>query len=589
MKLFGFELKKKDKTNLQSFAPPAEEAGVQTIVSAGSHFGHYLDMSGDATKSESELLMKYRQAAAQPECDSAISEIVNESISTNETGSPVALRINDITINEDVKKDIVVEFEKILSLLDFNANGLDIFRNWYIDGKLYYHLMIDENDTEKGIQEIRYIDPVHIRKVREVSKETDRETGAELQEIVAEYFVYSPNYNGLRNSVETTTSGSMISGVKIKADSIVYANSGVLDPTRKFYVSAIHKALKAMNQLRMLEDAMVIYRYSRAPERRIFYIDVGNLAKGKAEEHVRSVMANYRNKMVYDITNGEIKDDRRHMSMLEDFFLPRSAGSGRGTEITTLPGGDGMDQTDHLKFFRKNLYMCLNVPISRLESESSYSFGKPSEAISREEIKFQRYISALRKKFSQLFLDILKVQLILTRVIDEGDWKYLREKISVDFLQDNYFTELKELEIMKERLEMVDKMQPLVGKYYSDTYIRKHVLRQSDDMIVAMAAEIEAEKGVVKVSDIVDANVNTEATPEGLKKDEEDLEDLNDTKVETEQNEESPQETPSEEAPTEEAPTEEQPELKEEETDTLNTTASLAAKQIDRQEEPSYH
>lgn len=913
MQLFGFQFKKKPRENVKSFVGPTDDAEVSTIVASGSRIGHYLDIDGTIVKNENDIIARYRQAAEQPEVDSAITKITFEAISSSEVSSPVSIRINDEQIDKKVKGEILAEFGKVLSLLDFNASGIDIFRRWYIDGKLYYHVIINPNDPKKGIQELRFIDPTRIQKVREVTIDLDRNTGAEIQTPVAEYFIYS---NGmLPTSFSTITAGSTVSGMKIATDSIIFVPSGQKDTTLSRYISHIHKAIKPINQLRMLEDAMVIYRYSRAPERRIFYIDTGNMPKGKAEEYVRSVMANYRNKLVYDANSGEIKDDRKHMclsmntliplldgrtlsleeiseehnagkmlwvyscdpitgkfqpgrvdwagvvkenadvmkitldngktvtctpehrfpvwnrglvradelsvgdsmiprysktaklgtktnryeqiflndeqkweythravsgwkdengiteefvfnedysdsprktvhhkninpfdnspenlvkmnsrdhflmhgvigtnggkiggprayelkvgvhgfskerrmevvtaagliggkaardsgashknyeigrqnlaekmqdpewnswfrsqqrmgwtedkkavaadhakskqlskkgndsklpkytqraidwvfenvkhgnaasllvalnaneelrnefsvmnsgmqlhnrtdytkfnggdlvrliklngfsnfreiraasthknhkivkieylqekidvgcitvdgneqfhsyhtfaldagiytenSMLEDFWLPRR-GDGKGTEITTLPGGDGMDQTDHLNFFKRKVFGALNVPVSRLDPTTGFSFGRASE-ISREEVEFQRFIDGVRKKFSQLFLDILKTQLVLRRIIGESDWDYLKEKISIDFLKDNYFTELKEIELLKERISTVEIVEPFVGagKYFSKEYVRKFILRQTDADIKRIDAEIAEEE-----------------------------------------------------------------------------------------------
>jgi hypothetical protein len=514
MKVFGFEFKKVGPASpVKSFVPPMDEPEVATISAAG-HVGHYVDIDGSVTRNDSDLILRYRQIAEQPEVDSAISKITNEAIATSEVAAPVSIRISDSTISKSVKLEISSEFTKILSLLDFNASCTDIFRKWYVDGKMFYHIVINPSDPKQGIQELRTIDPCRIQKVREVKRETDRATGAEIESTVADYYVYSM---GMVNSAFTTVStGSSLSGLKIATDSIVFVPSGLLDSSRTRHISHLHKAIKPTNQLRMLEDAMVIYRYSRAPERRIFYIDTGTMAKGKAEEYVRSVMANYRNKLVYDANTGEIKDDRKHMSMLEDFWLPRREG-GKGTEITTLPGGDGMDQTDHMLFFKKKLMMSLNVPISRLDNTAAFQFGRTNE-ISREEVEFQRFIDAVRKKFSQLFLDLLRVQLILKRIISDRDWNFLKEKISIDFLKDNYFTEIKEIELLKERVATVDALQPYVGKYFSQEYIRRIVLRQTDEEVKRIAAEIQKEANPeVDPDEGKEVSDSAENTPDNLR------------------------------------------------------------------------
>lgn len=527
MKLLGFEFKRAPKAIQLSKSPakPQDSAEVSTIVAAGGHFGHYVDIDGTLAKSTIDLIFRYREIAEQPECDSAINKIVNEAIATSEVAAPVSLRINDGEIASKVKDRIYVEFSKVLSLLDFNDQCSEIFRQWYVDGKMFYHILIDENDPKKGIIEIRNIEPTRIRKIREVDRKEDRETNVTHEETVSEYYMYTDSV--VESAYATISAGTSLSGVKMAADSVVYVPSGLLDRSRRNYISYLHKAIKPTNQLRMLEDAMVIYRYSRAPERRIFYIDTGDMPRGKAEEYVRTTMANFKNKLVYDAVSGEIRDDRRHMSMLEDFWLPRRNG-GKSTEITTLPGGDGMDQTDHLLFFKKKLYSALNVPTSRLDNQAGFSFGRVSE-ISREEIEFQRFIDNLRRKFSQLFLQLLRTQLILKRVISISDWEYLKEYLTVDYLKDNYFTELKEIELLKERITTADAVKPYVGEYFSRDFIRRTIFRMTDDEIKKMNSEIDKEKNEPSADDNFDdfeePTPAQEAVPDNLAS-EDDIEEV---------------------------------------------------------------
>ena len=488
MKLFGYEISKvinkKDTSELNkvpSFSAPIENDGTSVVTSSATagYYGQVLDIDGTALTNEKDLILKCRAAATQPECDSAISDIINAAIVSDSDGSPINLVLDKLEQPESIKKKILEEFDTITKLLSFNYNGQDIFRKWYIDGKLYYHMMIDPKKPKEGIKELRAIDPLKIKKVKEITNKIDKNTGVKTSDVTAEYFLYSDDFNSN-------------SGFKIDPNSIVYAPSGLLDESNKFAVSYLHKSVKLVNQLRMMEDALVIYRISRAPERRIFYIDIGNLPKGKAEEYVQGIMAKYRNKLVYDANTGEIRDDRKSMSMLEDFWLPRREG-GRGTEITTLPGGDNLSQIEDVIFFQKKLYRSLNVPVNRLESETGFNIGRASE-ISREEVKFQKFINRLRKKFSMLFIEALRVQLILKGVCTADDWETMREGISVDYIEDNYFSELKDFEIMKERIGMLDTISSHIGKYYSDKWVRSNILNQSEADIEHMDAEISEEK-----------------------------------------------------------------------------------------------
>jgi hypothetical protein len=386
--------------------------------------------------------------------------------------------MDDLDQPDRIKKMMTEEFEHVVNMLNMNWYGHDIFRRWYVDGRLYYHKIIDEKNPKNGLLELRPIDPTKIRKVRELKKEKDPKTGAEIITGATEYFIF-----------QNDSLGTKAQGLKIAKDAITYVTSGLLDPSRKRILSHLHKALKPVNQLRMMEDSLVIYRLARAPERRIFYIDVGNLPKGKAEEYLRNIMAKYRNKMVYDAETGDMKDDKKHMSMLEDFWLPRREG-GRGTEISTLPGGENLGQIDDIEYFRKKLYKSLNVPSGRLEQENQFSLGRSTE-ISRDELKFQKFINRLRKKFSALFIDILKTQLILKGVVTEEEWESIRSDISIDFLKDNHFSELKDAELIRERLATLREVDEYAGRYYSVEWIRKNILMQTDEEIEDIIAQIK--------------------------------------------------------------------------------------------------
>jgi hypothetical protein len=484
--LFGYEISKKvnkKEKEIVSPIPKMNDDGGATVTVGGGYYGQVVDLSGTETVSDHELILNYREASQQPECDAAISDIVDGALASGDTSAPVDLTMDDLDQPDNVKKEIIKEFNKVLRLYKFNHNSADYFRNWYVDGRLYFNVVIDPANPQRGIVELRPIDSTHISKVKEVQKVTDPKSKVEYEKLVDEYYVYSPELN---NSVHTTN------GIKFAKDAIIQVNSGLFDSSRSRIISHLHKAIKLVNQLRYMEDSLVVYRVSRAPERRIFYIDVGNLPKGKAEEYVQQVVSRYRNKMVYDASTGNITDDRRHMSMLEDFYLPRREG-GRGTEITTLSGGENLGQIEDVQFFQRKLYRALNVPLARLEQESSFTIGRATE-ISREELKFQKFIDRLRKKFSFMLIEALKIQLILKGVITESDWSEIEESINIDFLEDNYFAELKEFEIMRERLEMAQQMEDLVGKYVSNEYVRRVVLKQSDEDIDQLDKQIEKEK-----------------------------------------------------------------------------------------------
>ena len=479
---FGFEINRKGKEKevpKVSFVPNTEEDGAGVITSGG-HFGTYLDMDGDKAKNEVELIMKYRDVSSQPEADAAIEDIVNEAIVGDHNDVPVDIVLDKVDASDKIKKIIKGEFDHILELLNFNSFGHDIFRKWYIDGRLPYHIIVDDN-LKNGIKELRYIDPTKLRKVKEIEEEEDPKTGAKLVKKQTEFFIFQDNALGKYNQ-----------GLKISPDAIAYATSGMLDASRKRILSYLHKAIKPVNQLRMMEDSLVIYRISRAPERRIFYIDVGNLPKGKAEEYLRGIMNQYRNKLVYDAKTGDIKDDKKHMSMLEDFFLPRREG-GRGTEITTLPGGENLGQIDDIIYFQKRLYKALNVPMNRLEQEAQFSLGRSSE-ITRDEVKFKKFIDRLRKRFSDLFLQLLKTQLLLKGVLTQDDWAQWKESIAFDFIEDNYFSELKESEMYKERFEMLGSLDEFMGTFISKEWVQKNILRFNDDDIETMQQQIDDEE-----------------------------------------------------------------------------------------------
>jgi len=482
--LFGFSITRLKKTAdpKQSFTQPQADDGTQTIA-AGGYFGQYLDMEGQA-KTEQDLIRRYREIALHPECDMAIEDIVNEAIVANELKDAIRLKLDEVPFGKDVRRKIEDEFKEVLRLMNFNTKGHDIFRRWYVDGRVYYHKVIDRESPRKGITELRYIDPRKIKKVREVRKKRPDGPTPHGLSIIDEYEEY---YLFNEKGIAGTTSG----GIKIAPDTISFVPSGLIDQNKNMVLSYLHKAIKPVNQLRMIEDATVIYRIARAPERRIFKIDVGNLPKVKAEQYLRDVMARYRNKLVYDAQTGEIRDDRNYMSMLEDFWLPSREG-GRGTDITTLPGGQNLGEISDIEYFRSKLYRSLNVPASRLEASQGFNLGRSTE-ITRDELKFTKFVQRLRKKFTELFNDILRTQLILKAVITEEDWHILRDFVQYDFLQDGHFAELKESEMLLERLRLANEVRDYVGKYYSVQYVRKAILKQSDRDIEDIDNQIKKE------------------------------------------------------------------------------------------------
>ena len=484
VKLFGFEIKrarqKEEDKKLPSIVPPRDDEGGSYATASGSHYGQYLNLDGNDSKDNYQLIMKYRGNAMHPEVDNAIEDIVNEAITGSELKQNIELNLDNVDVPDKIKKLIREEFDNVYAMLNFKELGHDIFRRWYVDGRLYHHLVVNESAPKLGIQEIRPIDSAKMRKVKKVKYKKDPVTGAKIVDKTDEFFIYQEK------------PGSSTNGIKMTLDSVSYVTSGLLTEDRKKIVSHLHKGLKAINQLRMMEDAMVIYRLARAPERRIFYIDVGNLPRGKAEQYMKDIMAKYRNKLVYDAATGEIRDDRKHQSMLEDFWLPRREG-GRGTEISTLPGGENLGQIDDIVYFQKKMYRSLNVPISRLDTETVQGILGRSTEINRDELKFQKFIDRLRMRFSHLFYGILKTQLIMKGIITEEDWNQWKNDLTVDYQKDNHFTELRDAEMLQNRLETLDRVQNYVGEYFSKEWIMKNVLHLSDDDIERMAKEIKGE------------------------------------------------------------------------------------------------
>ena len=494
--LFGYEIKrKKEATKAQSFVAPSDEEGTLDIAGGAGFFSQYVNLD-KAAKHDWDLIRKYRTTAESPECDLAVEDIINESITADETDCSVKLDLDQTDLSKSIKNKVNDEFTEILRLLEWKNKGHDIFKRWYIDGRVYYHKMVDEKQSRKGIAEIRYIDPKFIKKVRLVEKDkanqNQRTEGLELIKRVQEFFIYNEAgvYPGLTGISGPGVKNSQ--GLKVSPDSIAYVTSGIFNPTTKQVYGFLHKAIKPVNQLRMMEDATVIYRISRAPERRIFYIDVGNLPKPKAEAYLKDVMSRYRNKVVYDGSTGEVKDDRNQMSMLEDFWLPRREG-GRGTEITTLQGGQNLGEMADVEYFKEKLYRSLNIPQSRLMSDSGFNMGRSAE-ITRDEIKFTKFIQRIRKRFTGLFQDLLKTQLILKGIMTPEDWDVVKEKIIYNFNDDNHFFELKDAELLKERVEQLTAVSEYVGTYFSVEWIRKNVLKQSPEEIEEIDNQIASER-----------------------------------------------------------------------------------------------
>ena len=486
--LFGFSISR-DKNEAeqavqQSFSPPTNDDGALTITSA-AYYGTYVDLDGTA-KNEVELISRYREMAMQPEIESAIDDIINEAICQDDDGKIIDIVLDNLKESDKIKKAIREEFQIVLKLLNYNNMASDIFRRYYIDGKMYYHIIIDKENPTQGIKELRYIDPRKLRKVREVKKKKDERTGVDVMDVINEYYIY--------NDKVTTGASSNFGpvGVRITTDSIISVVSGLMDSRRAVVLSYLHKAIKPLNQLRMIEDATVIYRISRAPERRIFYIDVGNLPKLKAEQYLRDIMVKYKNKLVYDANTGEIRDDRKFLSMMEDFWLPRREG-GKGTEITTLPGGQNLGELEDVKYFERKLYKSLSVPISRLEPNQGFSLGRVSE-VTRDELKFSKFVDRLRNKFSDVFDQALRAQCVLKGICTSDEWAMFKEHIYYNFIKDNNFTELKDAELMRERLSLLTEIDPYTGRYFSQKWIQKNVLRLDDNSIAKMQKEIDKEK-----------------------------------------------------------------------------------------------
>ena len=495
IKLFGFTLGSKDvvqkeKPEQQSFVLPSAaqlDDGAVTITQ-NAYYGTYVDLEG-SVRNEIELITRYREMSNHPECQMAIDEIVNEAITHDDRGKVVDVVLDNLKQPESIKKKIIEEFDNIQKMLNFNNLADDLFKRWYIDGRMFYHVVVNDKNPKEGIQELRYIDPRKIRKVREVKKERDPKTGALVVDSVAEYYVFND-----RGTTTQTFTANVTQGLRIAPESIININSGLMDAKNTFVISYLHKAIKPLNQLRMIEDAIVIYRISRAPERRIFYIDVGNLPKGKAEQYLRDIMIKYRNKMVYDANTGELRDERKHMSMLEDFWLPRREG-GKGTEITTLPAGQNLGELEDVKYFQKKLLQSLNVPYSRLESQEGGLAGLGrSQEVTRDELKFAKFVVRLRNKFSQLFDEALKIQLVLKGICTREEWDQFKEDIYYDFRKDNNFTELREAELLQNRLQMVGMVDPFVGRYFSNQYVMNKILMMTEEEIEEMQEEIKEEK-----------------------------------------------------------------------------------------------
>ena len=490
MELFGFEItRKKEPRTAQSFVAPDTDGALESIR-GGGYYGTYFDVEGVAN-TEEQLIKRYRDISMYADIDAAIEDIVNDSLSNLEDEKPIEVKVDNIPVSATVKKAIVDEFTNVLALLDFNNRAQDYYRRWYIDGRIYFHKLVDKANPKKGLYDVRYIDPRKIKKVRDVKKEKDKVTGVSMIKEVKEYFVYDDK--GIANKPGQYKAGSVNDkALKISKDAITYIPSGLLDQDKNIPLSYLHKAIRPANQLRMMENAVVIYRITRAPERRVFYVDTGNLPTMKAEQYLKDVMNRYRNKLVYDGTNGEIRDDKKFMSMLEDFWMPRREG-GRGTEIQTLPGGQNLGETGDVEYFQRKLYQSLNVPMSRLEAQQSgINFGRSAE-ISRDELKFTKFIAKLRRRFSALFDDLLKTQLILKGVINEDDWSAIRDSIQYSFASDAYYTESKEQEILRSRIEVLNGMAQYVGQYYSKEYVQKEILKMTDDDIAAINRQIEGE------------------------------------------------------------------------------------------------
>ena len=509
-RLFGFSIEDKEKksASIVSPVPQNNEDGVDNYISSG-FYGQYVDIEG-VYRTESDLIKRYREMALHPECDGAIEDVVNEAIVSDLYDSPIEIELSNLNASDKLKNAIRSEFKYIKEILDFDKKSHEIFRNWYVDGKLFYLKVIDTKKPQEGIKELRYIDPMKIKYIRQEKKKdktnpllpNNGENFRSMSPELDEYFLYNPSPNYPANTY--SGGGNQKSSVKIARDSITYCSSGLVDRNKGTVLSYLHKAIKSLNQLRMIEDSLVIYRLSRAPERRIFYIDVGNLPKVKAEQYLREVMSRYRNKLSYNASTGEVRDDRKFMSMMEDFWLPRREG-GRGTEITTLPGGQNLGELSDIEYFQKKLYRSLGVPESRIAAEGGFNLGRSSEIL-RDELKFAKFVGRLRKRFANMFTDMLKTQLLLKNIVSVEDWDNISDHIQYDFLYDNQFAELKESELMNERLGILATIEPYIGKYYSNEYVRRKVLRQTDSEIIEIDAQIddEIQKGIIPDPNAID-------------------------------------------------------------------------------------
>ena len=501
--LFGFEIKSKDKKKRKTFVTPENLDGATQVVEGGGVYGHYLDTGVDA-KDENVLIQKYREMSMSQEVDLAISDVVNEAVVHEDGKTTISLSLDNVEQSDGIKTKISNEFKSILKLLDFNKTGSDLFKKWYVDGKLYHHIIIDKDKVKDGIKELVPIDALNIQKIDEVKKEKDPVTNVEMVVDTQEYFVYTPSQS---NQSFINTAGSEL--VRVASDAISYVHSGMVDNQKQIIIGYLYKSIKPYNQLRMIEDSLVIYRLARAPERRIFYIDVGNLPKLKAEQYLRSVMDKYKQKVIYNASTGEVEDQKKQMSMLEDFWLPRRDG-GRGTEISTLPSGQNLGEIEDIEYFRKKLYQSLSVPISRIEGteQTAFNLGRASE-INRDEIKFAKFIAKLRHRFSHLFTNLLRIQLILKGIINEEDWFEIKDDIDYIWTIDSHFSELKNNEIIRERFEILQTMEEYIGKFISKEWVQKNILKQTDEDIKEMQKQIDKEKEE-EVPDEDDVDVDAE-------------------------------------------------------------------------------
>jgi hypothetical protein len=514
MDIFGYSIKRKEPARTEvSFVPPTDEGAIDT-VRAGGYYGTYLDLD-NAAKNESDLIQRYRAISLMADVDAAIDDVVNEAIANLDNEAPLEIDLNDMEAPSSIKKAIKEEFENVKTMLDFENRAQDYFRRWYVDGRVYFHKVVDTAKPKQGLTDIRYIDPRKIKKIRNVIKEKDKNTGVEFVTKVEEFFMYQDKGIASSPSYSTLASAGSVQGLKITKDAICYVPSGLVDVDNNMVLSYLHKAIKTANQLRMMENALVIYRLARAPERRIFYIDVGNLPKLKAEQYIKDIMNRYRNKLVYDANTGEIRDDKKTMSLLEDFWLPRREG-GKGTEIDTLPGGQNLGEIADIEYFQRKLYESLYVPVSRLQQQAGLNFGRAAE-INRDELKFTKFINKLRRQFSRMFDDLLKTQLILKGVTTEADWEEIKGQINYKFAQDAYYTESKDQELLRARVELMGQLAEFDGKYVSKSYIQKHVLRLSDEEIEQMNSENEeaASAGMDYSEPIEDPNQPGNILPKG--------------------------------------------------------------------------